>query len=114
MKQLLFGLAIVAVIFSASLVNSVYVEMKVSEIQSVLIYDDDESVNEALKRWKKLEGYASIMLRQDAIYSVTDAFYEYLGAVYDADENVSSAKEKLMYHLNSITEMEKLSFGSVF
>ena len=71
-------------------------------------------LDEGMERWLDAEEYTHIFIRHAEIDTTTDAFYELKEIL--CQEELSScpaAFEKLRYHLESISTMEKPSLGSV-
>lgn len=66
----------------------------------------------ALENWLSADAYTHIFIRHSEIDTLTDAFYDLLSSVENGDE-CSGAYEKLIYHLESIASMERISLGSI-
>ncbi len=68
----------------------------------------------AMSLWQSRADYAHIVLRQDEIDAVSDAFIELLGALRSGDDGTEKAYLSLLYHLDSIERMDHLRLSSVF
>lgn len=72
-------------------------------------------LEEALKIWNSEEQYTHTFIRHSEVDSVSDAFYD---AITEATaENKAEAQvciRKLLYHINSIQSMERITLRSVF
>ena len=68
----------------------------------------------AMELWQSRADYAHIVLRQEEVDAVSDAFFELLAAIRRGDGETDSAYLKLLYHLDSIERMDRLRLSSVF
>lgn len=124
-KELFAALSILALIIGA-VVNVLYlmdladgISYHVEASQQYCRDDDfDQAEAElriALEIWLKADGYTHIFIRHVEIDGTADAFYDTLSHVMDHDKDSAvGAYEKLMYHINSIVSMEKVTIKSVF
>ena len=72
-------------------------------------------MNTALKLWNNDEHYTHIFIRHSEVDAVSDAFYEVLEAICANQKSEAQISiQKLMYHINSVQSMEKITFKSVF
>lgn len=68
----------------------------------------------ALDTWLKADSYTHIFIRHSEIDSTSDAFYELMELLAKDDaEGSPSAYLKLLYHLESIDQMDHLRLGSI-
>ena len=67
----------------------------------------------AMQLWQSRADYAHIVLRQDEIDAVSDAFFELLEALRSGEE-ADEAYLRLLYRLDRIERMEHLRLSSVF
>ena len=68
----------------------------------------------AMRLWQSEADYAHIVLRQDEIDAVSDAFFELLKGICAGDSEADTAYLSLLYHLDSIGRMDQLRLSSVF
>ncbi len=68
----------------------------------------------AMRLWQSKADYAHIVLRQDEIDAVSDAFFELLKGIRAGDSEADTAYLSLLYHLDSIGRMDQLRLSSVF
>ena len=74
-----------------------------------------EKAEEAEKLWKKADRYTHIVVRHSEIDCTTDAFYDFLKALYSQEAgDAKGAFKSLSAHLESIVNMEKVTLGSIF
>ena len=122
MKKLIAGLALLSIIFVLGLANSLYLDIKVTEIENEIIraaaitdnINAAKELNETMLKWQEIELFSDIFLRQSEKDAVSEAFYDCLSAFSEGDEDRTGAIEKLLYRLENISEMEKLSLASIF
>ena len=67
-----------------------------------------------MKLWQSEADYAQIVLRQDEIDAVSDAFFELLGAIRGGEGEAEEAYLSLLYRLDGIARMDHLRLSSVF
>ncbi|MBR0208367.1 MAG: DUF4363 family protein [Oscillospiraceae bacterium] len=68
----------------------------------------------AMKLWQSKADYAHIVLRQETIDAVSEAFFELLEEIRSDGGEAEEAYLSLLYHLDSIARMEHLRLSSVF
>ena len=68
----------------------------------------------AMKLWQSKADYAHIVLRQDVIDAVSDAFFELLEEIRSGDGEADTAYLSILYRLDSIERMDHLRLSSVF
>ena len=125
MKKEWIAAALLFLLFAAALVNIACLDRLVGRIEEdierardLAAADDfpaaEAALDEAIARWVAANSYTHIFIRHPEIDSTSDAFFELKELL--AEENADgfpSAFDKLMYHLNSIDEMEHIRLGSV-
>lgn len=72
----------------------------------------EREMRDALDLWLRSDGYTHIFIRHSEIDAISDAFYELAEALSDGD--AEAAYEKLLYHLESVRDIEHLSLRSIF
>ena len=125
MKKEIFAIALLVLLFTASLFNIWYFddltfrieeELSLSRVQlaSGDVPMAREHLEKALNMWLDADGYTHIFIRHPEIDSTSDAFYELAETLNEGDaESCRAAYDKLLYHLESIRTMEHLRFGSI-
>ncbi len=74
-----------------------------------------EQLEAALRLWFAARGYTHVFLRHPELDNTTDAFYETLQALRGEEiPALPAAYNRLRYHLDCVSEMEHVSWGSVF
>lgn len=69
----------------------------------------------AIDRWSEADSYTHIVLRHGEIDAVSDALYDLLAETYaESSGSAEAAAQRAAYHLNSISGMERIRFGSLF
>ncbi|MDR0818996.1 MAG: DUF4363 family protein [Oscillospiraceae bacterium] len=110
---------IAAMVILAALIVGAFVNVRLangltSELtDAVNSVERDDDAERALEIWLNARGYTHTILRHTEIDAVTEDFYALLYALR-ANGDVETAKQRLIWRLNSIREMEKLSVGTVF
>ena len=75
----------------------------------------EAALDETLDRWLGSDGYTHIFIRHCEIDAASDIFYDLWGDVLAGDgEGAEADAEKLLYHLQSIYGMERISLKSIF
>ena len=68
----------------------------------------------AMKLWQSKADYAHIVLRQEEIDAVSEAFFELLAELRSGDGEADTAYLNSLYRLDGIGRMEHLRLSSVF
>ncbi len=68
----------------------------------------------AMKLWQSKADYAHIVLRQEEIDAVSEAFFELLAELRSGDGESDTAYLNILYRLDGIGRMEHLRLSSVF
>ena len=68
----------------------------------------------AMKLWQSKADYAHIVLRQDVINDVSEAFFELLKELRSGGGEADTAYLNLLHHLDTIEKMERPRLSSVF
>lgn len=126
MKKMYLGIAIIAVLFGASLFNVGYLDGKIGELLGYVQLSEQqaeennfasaaETLQEAMDMWNSMGGYTHVFIRHSEIDNTTDAFCDLMSALSAADEGAAvGGYEKITCHLQSISDMEHVSIGSIF
>ena len=126
MKKEIFSICLLVFLLTATLLNirgvrAVTDELKeyVTVCAEYISLDDwlqaERYAQLAKKLWDEKDTYTHMVLRHSEIDTVSDALYDFTGDVYERNAEASRAgAEKIIYHLDSICDMERVRFGSVF
>ena len=126
MKREILAALLLITLVAASVLNIRRADRLTAEIlehlelseKAMLAADPDyaEEQFEAAKRlWLSARGYTQVFLRHPELDSTSDAFYETLQELLSGElRALPAAYERLCYHLDSIREMEHISWGTVF
>lgn len=126
MKKAVFALFLLGLLVGVSLWNLLHLKALTEEltggIESARAYwlaEDFESaentLDRVLKRWLDSDGYTHIFIRHSEIDAASDIFYDLHRDILARDaEGAEANAEKLLYHLQSIYSMERLSMKSIF
>lgn len=121
LAALLLIALLIAAIFNIGIVNNLTDEITKTVEQAVAAAESGnwngaiESAEKAVSLWKSKDSYTHIVLRHSQIDTVSGALYDFLLEAYDQNaERLSAAAEAAMYHLDSVAQMERVRFGSVF
>ena len=72
-------------------------------------------LNTALQLWNDDERYTHVFIRHSEVDTVSDTFYEALENICsNQKEEAQVSILKLMFHINSIQSMERITLRSVF
>ena len=125
MKREWIALGLLLLLLAASLGNILLLDRLVDGLEHEIALSESafergaygeagRSLGAAAEHWQKIKGYTHIFIRHTEIDSVSDAFFELKQTVAQKDGAAfPAAREKLLYHLRSIDEMEHLRLGSV-
>lgn len=116
MRKMLMGLLVLAVIFSATLVNNVYLNLEISaikkELQDAFSLDGEEAsaaVKRGYERWESTRTYRNIILRENKCETISEGF---IACLTEPEEE--GLKENLLFQLDSLIEGEKISIETIF
>ena len=126
MKREIWAAMLLAILFAGSLWNiraidrltdkiGQYLDRSEQAIASGDTASAEKELQTALDIWLKSDSYTHIFIRHPEIDGTADAFYEALQALMEGEDEkeISAQYDKLRYHLESISRMEHLSFGSI-
>lgn len=126
MKKEIFALVLLAAMIIASIINIGGILRLTESISDMVTksakYAAKEEwekaeyyIEQAIKDWNDNDSYTHIVLRHSEIDTLSDALYEYMSDVYEKNkEAVEGSSEKVLYHIESLSQMERIRFGSVF
>ncbi len=74
----------------------------------------EKALLDALDMWLGADGYTHIFIRHSEIDAISDSFYELYDALLSGETDaLTPAYEKLIYHLESVNDIEHLSLRSL-
>ncbi len=74
----------------------------------------EKALLDALDMWLSADGYTHIFIRHSEIDAISDSFYELYDALLSGETDaLTPAYEKLIYHLESVNDIEHLSLRSL-
>ncbi len=74
----------------------------------------EKALLDALDMWLSADGYTHIFIRHSEIDAISDSFYELYDALLSGETDaLAPAYEKLIYHLESVNDIEHLSLRSL-
>ena len=81
--------------------------------------EDWESANryaqKAVALWSDKDGYTHVVLRHGEIDAVSDALYDMLSEISARSSGAAeAAAQRAVYHLDSLSGMERIRLGSLF
>jgi len=125
MKREIFAALLLIALIAASVWNIRRADSLIGEIEEHLALSEKamlaadpeyaQAQLEAAKRiWLSARSYTQIFLRHPELDSTSDVFYETMEALKGGEiRSLPAAYERLRYHLDSIREMEHISWGTV-
>ena len=126
MKREICALLLLAALAAASVWNIRRADALTDEIrehlelsEKALMADDrkyaGEQLEAALRIWLAARSYTQVFLRHPELDGTSDVFFETLRDLRAGETRALSAGyEQLRYHIDSISDMEHLSLGSIF
>ena len=124
MAKLAAGLTILTLIFVSTLLASSWFSTEINNVEQ-LVYEASEltqkgdlngaldTLIEAKNIWEKTECVALVFIHSSKSESVNNAFFEYLNTLASGEEETAWLKERLIYHLRSAVESERLSIKTI-
>lgn len=74
----------------------------------------EKALLDALDMWLGADGYTHIFIRHSEIDAISDSFYDLYDALLSGETDaLAPAYEKLIYHLESVNDIEHLSLRSL-
>lgn len=125
MKRELAAIAILVLLIAGSWLNLRYLDSLTETLEEKLLLSQnaaeignmdiaEEALTDALDIWLNADGYTHIFIRHSEIDTISDAFYELYDALLSGEnDSLEAAYGKLIYHLDSVTEIEHLSLRSI-
>ena len=126
MKREICAVLLLAILIGGSIWNIRRAESLTAEIkehlalsEKALFADDpdyaEEQLEAALRIWMAARGYTQVFLRHQELDSISDAFYDTLEALHSEEiPALPAVYGRLRYHLDCVTAMEHVRWGSVF
>lgn len=126
MKKEIFVGLFLALLLTAAFINIHYlnkltesietrINAAVSDAEEENWRDAEKKAEEAVGMWTGSDTYTHIVLRHSEIEAATDALYALMVQIYARDAGAAKgAGQSAIARLMSITEIEKVRFGSIF
>ena len=126
MKRGVIAFALLASLLIGSFFNIRYLDGMIGELEagveetraltgSGAFSEARRRLDAVIEAWESADGYTHIFIRHAEIDSTSDCFFELAQALGDGEEKaVDACCEKLLYHLESIRQMEHVTLRSVF
>ena len=74
----------------------------------------EKALRDALDMWLGADGYTHIFIRHSEIDAISDSFYDLYDALLNGETDaLAPAYEKLIYHPESVNDIEHLSLRSL-
>lgn len=125
MKKTIAAALILLLMFVGSLYNIHYLDNLTGEITAHIQHsrqlceagsfdEAQSSLQKALDIWLNAHRYTHVFIRHSEIDAVTDAFYDVLQELgHDEADTAAGSYDMLLYHLNSIADMERIRLESI-
>ena len=124
MKRGLIAAGLIILLFALLLANLHALDALIGEVEALVCRSSAalaggeaqlaaSEAEAAMQLWQSRADYAHIVLRQDEIDAVSDAFFELHEALRSGEE-ADEAYLRLLYRLDRIERMEHLRLSSVF
>lgn len=127
MKKELCALALLLALVAGAVLNVRRVEQLTEMLTELADRAEHAAINgdydtarmimtDAVKLWEKNDRYTHIFISHAETDTAADCFFEAAGVINDKAENeeLHAAFEKLRYHLDSLTDMERVTLASIF
>jgi len=126
MKKEIIAIIILILLFSATILNALFltrcIDSLIRGVDSSEAAATSGDLNKAVSeleyvsgKWKGMDFYTNIFVRDGEIDSVTDAFYELFTYLYSGDtDSAKGAYGKLRAHLVSISNAEQITLSNIF
>lgn len=126
MKKEIFAAAILVLLAAISAWNLNYAQKLTTELSQAVDasiemaksgqWQKAASIAEsASEKWNSADSYTQIFMGHTELELTTDAFGDYLGELYRCDlGGARGAHQKLIEHIKTIYEMERITLKSVF
>ena len=126
MKKELFALTLLGALIAVSLLNIGGIVKLTDELTRTVKLSSaaarsenwdsaEKQAEKAIASWKANDSYTHIVLRHSEIDALSDALYDFLYDIMDKNMGAAEASsQKVIYHLESISRMERLRLGSIF
>ena len=124
MKKAIIAAILLLALFLGSLWNIRYLDeltsslIEKAETAKTLSHTGDrigaeKALRSSAEAWLDADGYTHIFIRHAEVDAATDAYFEALDALRNADD-ADAALDKVIAHLQSIDSMEHITWKSVF
>lgn len=118
MRAVIISIIILVCMLSFSVFNTIYINMKVSELTELAETIDHRTISEQLDEissiWKPLSDYLHLTVTDTTINPVEKALEHLRQIVLGSKNDLSIARSDLIYALSEITELEEITFLQIF
>jgi len=126
MKKEIIAIIILILLFSSTILNTLFLTRSIDSLVSAVNNSEAAAtsgdLNKAVSeleyvsgKWKGMDFYTNIFVRDGEIDSVTDALYELFSYLYNGDtDSAKGAYGKLRAHLVSISDAEQITLSNIF
>ena len=126
MKKEIFAVSVLFLLAVVSIWNTFHAKKLTNELSDILNASMEMAESEQWQKatslaeaasasWKAAGTYTQVFIGHNSVELTTDAFGDFLGELYRCDlGGVRGAHKKLIAHINSIYEMERISLKSIF
>jgi hypothetical protein len=114
MRKEIIALALLLVMVGGAVWNVSYINNMSGELTFMLeTADTYEQIEAVINKWLEAEEYTQIALRHSEVDAITSDLYTALEFL-DNKEEFAAAKERVIWRLEHIQEMEQVRWGTVF
>lgn len=127
MKKELCAMALLLLLAAGAVINLRRVENLTAELAALADRAEYAAANgdyetarvimsDAIALWEKNDIYTHIFISHAETDTAADCFFEAAGVIGDGaePEEIRAAFDKLRYHLDSLTDMERVTLESIF
>lgn len=126
MKKELFVGAFLLLMLAAAFINiyflnkltdkiSVRIDDAITDVEKDNWSDAEKKAEQAVKMWRESDSYTHLVLRHSEVESATDALYGFAQQIYAHDAGgAKGAGASAKARVQSISEIERVHFGSIF
>lgn len=124
MGKLVAGLTVLSLVLLFALIVSNWFSGEINSVEQLIyeasslvrqgeLNDAMDKLKEAKSLWEKTEKVALVFIHGSKSESVNNAFFEYMNALESGEGDAAWLQKKLIYHLRSLVESERLSIKTI-
>ena len=118
MRAVIISIIILICMLSFSVFNTIYINMKVSELTELAETIDRPSLSDRLDEissiWDPLSDFLRLTVTDTKINPVEKALEHLKQIASDSKSDLPTARSDLIYALGEITELEEITFLQIF